>query len=387
MFRFVRLFCLFIISIQATNAQMPQVLKSSRALPEISSKSWVLMDSNSGWVLAENNAQLQIEPASLTKLMMNYVVFSKLEENLISLQDPVKISEKAWRVEGSRMFADVGSEIVLEQLLRSTIIQSGNDASIALAEHISGSEESFVVLMNKKAAQLGLNNTHFMNVTGLPDAKHFSSAYDVALLSMAIIKEFPEYYSWYKEKEYTHNEITQYNRNKLLWRDKSVDGLKTGHTSSAGYCLAGSALRDGMRLIAVVTGADSEQQRADDVMALLNYGFASYEQVELVSPEQHKIDARVYKGLAEKVTLAVHNSVTVPMAIGNADKISKQTSAALYYMAPISQGEKMGMITVELDGQPILDVPLQAVHAVEQAGWFARLVDDLKLWFIKIISA
>lgn len=389
MFRFINLYLFILLFIFADllNAQMPQDLKSPRILPELASGSWVLLDYDSGWVLAEKNSEQPVEPASLTKLMMNYVLFSKLSENAISLQDKVKISEKAWRVEGSRMFAKVGSEVVLEQLLRSTIIQSGNDASIALAEHVAGSEESFVLLMNKAAAVLGLNSTHFVNVTGLPSEQHYSSAYDIALLSAAIIKQFPQYYAWYKEKEYTHNNITQYNRNKLLWRDKSVDGLKTGHTSSAGFCLAGSALRNGMRLIAVVTGAQSEQQRADDVLVLLNYGFAAYESVELVNTNQDAVNARVYKGDVDTVKLSVQQTVRVPVPVGSAGKISKQKDMHFYYHAPVNKGEKMGLVTVQFDGNTILDVPLVAMDTVKKGTWFSQLKDELKLWFVKIISA
>ena len=389
MFRFINsyLFFLFFLFSNAVHAQMPDILKSTRPLPDIASASWVLMDYNSGWILAEKNAQQQVEPASLTKLMMNYVVFSKLSENVISLQDKVKISEKAWRIEGSRMFAEVGSEIILEQLLRSTIIQSGNDASIALSEHIAGSEEGFVLLMNQSAEMLGLRHTNFVNVTGLPDQQHYSSAYDVALLSRAIIQQFPEYYAWYKEKEYTYNDITQYNRNKLLWRDETVDGLKTGHTSSAGFCLAGSALRNGMRLIAVVTGAESEKQRLDDVMALLNYGFTAYQTIKLVDPEQDKVNVRVYKGELESVSLAVKEAIDIPIPAGAIDRISKQTNTHYHYLAPINHNEKMGLVTVQFNGQTILDEPLLATHAVNKGGWFARLMDELKLWFVKVISA
>ena len=389
MFRNIGLYLFFpLMMVSATlSASIPEILKSNRALPELVSKSWILMDYDSGWVLAEENAQKQVEPASLTKLMMNYLVFSKLEENTISLQDQVKISEKAWRVEGSRMFAEVGSEVGLEKLLRSTIIQSGNDASIALAEHVAGSEENFVLMMNQTATELGLQNTNFVNVTGLPDSQHFSSAHDIALLSMAIIRQFPQYYSWYKQKEFTHNDITQYNRNKLLWRDKTVDGLKTGHTSSAGFCLAGSALRDGMRLIAVVTGADSEKQRADDVLALLNYGFSAYQSVQLVDPEKDVVSTRVYKGETDVVKLAVQQAVNIPVPIGSRGKISKQSDNHFYYLAPIANGEKMGLVTVQFDGQTILHEPLVATHAVNRAPWFSRLMDELKLWFIKIISA
>ncbi|MDH3639335.1 MAG: D-alanyl-D-alanine carboxypeptidase, partial [Gammaproteobacteria bacterium] len=256
----------------ATN--VPEALKSSLPPPEVKAKSWVLMDFNTGWVLAAKHADDQIEPASLSKLMTAYVVFHALKKGNLQLDDVIHISEKAWRTEGSRMFAKVNSEVRAEDLIKGLIIQSGNDAAVALAEHLAGTEQGFAVLMNEHAQKLGLTNTHFTNAPGLPDPDHYSTARDLSILTAALIQEFPEYYAWYSIKEFTYNEITQQNRNILLWRDASVDGVKTGHTSSAGYCLVGSARRDDTRLIATVIGTTSAKQRAKEVQSLLKYGFS-----------------------------------------------------------------------------------------------------------------
>jgi len=266
------------------------------APPEVAAKNYLLVDVASGKVLAEKNADEKIEPASITKLMTAFVVYKEMEAGRLSMDDIVTISEKAWRMGGSRMYLEVGSKVPVHELLKGLIIQSGNDASVALAEHIAGTEDAFVQLMNQHAVELGMNDTHFVNCTGWPDKQHLTTARDIAKLAIAIIHESPEHYSWYAEKEFTYNNIKQYNRNKLLWRDDSVDGIKTGHTESAGYCLVSSALRDDMRIVSVVLGTDSEKARANVSQALLNYGFRFFESHTLYNKGDVLSRPRVWGG-------------------------------------------------------------------------------------------
>ena len=282
------------------------------APPQIGASSYMLMDFSSGRIIAESHADERVEPASLTKLMTAYTVFHALRQNQITLEDEVHVSEKAWRTEGSRMFIEVDTTVSVEDLLRGMIIQSGNDASVALAEHVAGTEDAFVGLMNQHAESLGMTGTSFMNTTGLPAEGHYVTARDIAMLSHAIVGEFPEYYGWYSEREFTYNGIRQHNRNSLLWRDESVDGLKTGHTDSAGYCLVTSAERSGMRLISVVTGTASTQAREDGSQALLNYGFRFYETHKLYSGGEEVTTARVWKGSRRKFHWAWLTICTLP---------------------------------------------------------------------------
>ena len=256
------------------------------AAPQVGAASYIMTDFNSGRVLVEHNADMRVEPASITKLMTAYVVFSELADGNINLQDKVPISEKAWRTGGSRMFIDPKMQVSVEDLVRGMVIQSGNDASVALAEHIAGSEESFAELMNHYGETLGMQSTNFRNSTGLPDPDHYTTARDIAVLSAATVRDFPDYYTWYSEKEFTFNNIRQHNRNTLLWRDPAIDGLKTGHTEAAGYCLAASAKRDGMRLVSAVMGSSSESSRASETQTLLNYGFRFFETVQLYQAGQ-----------------------------------------------------------------------------------------------------
>src|SRR5690554_127605 len=284
------------------------------AAPQLGAPSYILVDFHSGQELAGKNADERMEPASLTKLMTVYAVLHELNAGRLSLDDQVTVSEKAWRAEGSRMFIEVGTKVSVEKLLRGVIIQSGNDASIALAEHIAGSEGTFAQLMNQYAQTLGMTGTHFMNATGLPHPEHFSTARDLAKLAAAIIREFPEHYSLYSEKQFTYNGITQYNRNKLLWRDPSVDGLKTGHTQSAGYGLITSAQRENMRLISVVMGTKGEDDRAQQSQALLNYGFRFFETHRLYAAGTALAEPRVWKGVTEYLPLGLSRDlyVTIP---------------------------------------------------------------------------
>jgi D-alanyl-D-alanine carboxypeptidase (penicillin-binding protein 5/6) len=362
-------------------AAAPIVVRSDVPPPELTAESWVLLDFGSGAVIAEHNADLSIEPASLTKVMLTYVVFGKLERGELGITDEVYISEKAWRTEGSRMFVEVDTNVTVGDLLKGVIIQSGNDAAVALAEHIGGSEPGFASLMNVAARKLGMKSSNFLNAPGLPDEAHVSSARDIAILSAAMIREFPEYYRWYAEPEFTYNEITQQNRNILLSRDKTVDGVKTGHTESAGYCLAGSALRDGTRLIAVVTGTDGAVRRANEVQALLNYGYSNYQSVELFGDYGGVVQSRVYKGAGDEVTLGMHEPYHVVVPIEKVGQIDTRIESEKFYVAPIESGQVLGRAVVMVGETEISEVPLVALNPVAEGGFFKSLVDMGWMWF------
>jgi D-alanyl-D-alanine carboxypeptidase (penicillin-binding protein 5/6) len=347
--------------------------------PVIDASAWVLMEINSGLVVISNNAELALPPASITKLMMNYVIFGQLQSGDVKPSDQVPISEYAWRAEGSRMFADVNTKIELGHLLKSTIIQSGNDASIALAEFTGGSEFAFAQLMNQEAKKMGLNQSNFVNSSGLPAEGHLMSALDIAKLAAAIIKQYPEFYRWYAEKEYSHNNITQFNRNKLLWKDDSVDGLKTGFTDDAGYCLVGSAIRDKQRWIAVVLGAKSVKLREAAVLELLNYGFNYFEASEQLNQQGGLTSVKVYGGLADQVLLQAEAPANIVVAKGRQADIEVILHHSPYFEAPIEVGQPMGLAQLTLDGKTLVEVPLVATSEIKSAGWWKRLVDSITL--------
>jgi len=355
-------------------AQVPQP-------PETGAESHVLIDFHSGETLAERNADQQVEPASLTKLMTSYVVFDELAAGRLSLDDPVRISEKAWRTPGSRMFVEVDTAVRVEDLLRGVIIQSGNDASVALAEHVAGSEEVFAQMMNARAEALGMTGTFYRNATGLPAPEHLTSARDVARLARALIRRFPEYYRWYSEPEFTYNGITQQNRNLLLRRDSSVDGLKTGHTEAAGYCLATSAVRDGMRLISVVMGTASESARASASQALLNYGFRFFETFKLYDAGEIVTTAEVWKGQRDEMSLAIAGDVHVTVPRGTQDRLAAALQVPAPAVAPFTAGQTFGELVIEYDGQPRVGRSLEIVEDVPLAGWWGRTTDSVGLWF------
>jgi len=313
--------------------------------------------------------------------MMNYVVFSKLESGSVSFTDQVAISEKAWKVGGSSMFADVNTRIELKHLLKSSIIQSGNDAAIALAEYIGGSEQGFAQIMNQSASKLGLNDSYFLNSTGLTEKGHYMSASDIGALSRAIIKEYPEFYQWYAEKEYTHNNIRQTNRNKLLWKDSSVDGLKTGYTEDAGYCLVGSAKRNGQRWIAVVLGTSSAKVREQAVLNLLNYAFAAYQPLTLLAKQGGLASAPVYGGEVDEVRLQALHELNIVVPEGRESDVVTELQYSPYFEAPIAAGQPMGVVRVSLDGKSIADVPLVSTSTINQGGWWKRLSDSIALRF------
>lgn len=349
--------------------------------PEVDARAYYLVDANSGTVLAESNATTELNPASLTKLMTAYLVFQALESGAVSLEDRVPVSEKAWRATGSRMFIEVDTEVALGDLLRGLIIQSGNDAAIALAEHIAGSEEDFVLRMNSTAAALGMTGTNYRNTSGLPARGHLSTARDQALLAQALIDEFPQHYALYSEREFTFNSITQHNRNALLWRDAGVDGLKTGYTSAAGYCLVSSAERDGMRLIAVVFGSTTANARTEGSMALLDYGFDNFETHRLYSGGEAIARARVFKGNLDTLALGPADDVYVTVPRGDYGKLGATAALAADIVAPLEQHAAVGELEVSLGNESLFVLPLVALETIRE-GWFlTRFSDGVALWF------
>ena len=354
--------------------------------PSLAAKSWVLADFATGQVLAEANADQRVEPASITKVMTAYVVSAELAAGKVKMDDQVFISENAWRsggagTEGSTSFLAVNSKVPLKDLLYGMIIQSGNDAAIALAEHVAGSEQTFAELMNQYAQKLGMKGTHFVNASGLPDPNHYSSARDIATLAQHVIRDYPEEYKIYALKEFEWNGITQHNRNTLLWRDPSVDGIKTGHTKDAGYCLATSAKRGDQRLIAVVMGADSEKLRADDNQALLNYGFRFFETHKLYDAGKALATPELWKGAANTIALGVGEDVVATIPRGRYNDLKPTLEMPGRLIAPYSKGQPVGTLKVSLDGKPLLERPLVALADAPEAGFWGRMSDGILLWF------
>ena len=350
------------------------------AAPSLGANSYVLFDFHSGDLLVEHNPDMRVEPASITKVMTSYVVFTEVANGNIKLEDKVNVSEVAWRTGGSRMFIEPGMDVTVEQLIKGMVIQSGNDASVALAEHLAGTEDAFAGLMNHYAVQLGMTNSHFMNATGLPMEEHYTTARDVALLSVALIADFPEFYHWYSEKEYSFNNIRQHNRNNLLWRDPAVDGLKTGHTEAAGYCLAASAKRDGMRLISVVLGSSSETTRVSESQSLLNYGFRFFETVQLYKAGQELAQGRVWKGEIEQVRLGIGDDLFVTIPRGRYDDLDAQVEMRPELIAPINEGEVVGEISIRLEDGEVANRGLVALESIPEAGFFGRTWDGMSMW-------
>jgi D-alanyl-D-alanine carboxypeptidase (penicillin-binding protein 5/6) len=349
--------------------------------PEVDAKSYFLIDASSGAVLAHSRSDEQLDPASLTKLMTAYLTFGALARGEVTLDDRVPVSEKAWRAPGSRMFIEVGSEVALSDLLRGLIIQSGNDAAIALAEYVAGSNDAFVEQMNETAGRLGMTGTSYRNANGLPARGHVSTTHDTAILARALIEEFPQFYSIYSEREFTFNQITQHNRNALLWRDSSVDGLKTGYTSAAGYCLVSSAERDGMRLIAVIFGSSSADARTDSSMALLDYGFDAFETHRLYARGENIAEARVYKGNRDTLPIGAAEDVFVTVPRGEYASLVASAALTTDLVAPLQQDQTVGELEVSLNDAPVVRMPLVALEEVRQ-GWLpGRIADGVALWF------
>ncbi len=351
------------------------------APPDVPVRAHILIDFDSGRVLASLNADQKLEPASLTKLMTAYAVFVALREGRLQLTDGVVISEKAWRMEGSRSFIEVGKQIPAEVLLKGMIVQSGNDASIALAERVGGSEAGFVSMMNEYARRLGMANSHFTNATGLPDPALYVTARDMATLARALIREFPQYYKWYSQREFVWNDIRQPNRNGLLSRDPTVDGMKTGHTESAGYCLVSSALRNRMRLISVVLGSDSIKAREDASAALLNYGYTFFETVKVHSAGDTILKPRVYKGASADVSAALQRNVFVTVGRGEGVKVQATATVREPLIAPLQTNVAIGELAVRDGADIVAKVPLYPARAVAAGGWWTRATDTVALWF------
>ncbi len=351
------------------------------APPPIAARSWLLVDFASGQPIVGHNADEHVEPASLTKLMAAYLVFEALQKKTISLAQTVNVSKRAWKVGGSRMFIEPRKPVTVEELLYGVIVESGNDATIALAELLAGSEDIFAQMMNREAQRLGLKETHFTNATGLPDPQHYATARDLATLTAALIRDYPEGYALYSTKEYRYNNITQPNRNRLLWIDPNVDGVKTGHTEVAGYCLIASARRGERRLISVVLGADSEAARAQESLRLLNYGFQFYDSVRLYEKGQQVGTVRVWKGAANQLKAGVADDIRLVLPRGDAQKLKGDFVSEQPLLAPVSAGQKVGVITVSLEGKPLGEYPVVALENVPVAGIFGRMSDTIRLWW------
>lgn len=356
----------------APTLELPEVVRSPIPAPEFPAKAWLVLDYNSNFVLTARNPDERVEPASLNKLMVAYLVFEALKKGALKLDGMVTVSERAWRAEGSRMFINVHSQVKVEDLLRGMIIQSGNDATIALAEQVAGTEEAFAQLMTQTAKRLGMQNSNFTNSPGLPHPDNYSTARDLAILSAAIIREYPEYYKYYSEREFLWNKIKQENRNLLLYRDPTVDGIKTGHTQSAGYSLIGSANRDGRRLIAVVIGSTSMKQRAQDVAALLQFGYSAYQSVKALDPGAPLGEVAVSVGAEDKVPVGVAQPVAVIVPRGLERELKSALSPAPEIVAPVAQGQRVGTVAVQLKQTTLAEVPLVALQPVAQAGWVKR---------------
>ncbi len=349
--------------------------------PALSATSYFLVDFDSGRVLAEKNPDDHVEPASITKLMTAYLVDKAIAAGDIPLDEMVTISEKAWRMKGSKMFVEVGKQVSVEDLLKGLIIQSGNDASVALAEHIAGSESAFAGYMNHQAELLGMTNSNFVNATGWPHENHYSSARDIATLTRAVIREFPVSYQYYKEREYTFNEIRQFNRNRLLWRDETVDGVKTGHTEAAGYCLVASAQRDEMRLVSVVLGTDSDKARTQSSQALLNYGFRVYETHQLYATDEVLQSARIWYGEQEQVSMGVGKDIYITIPRGRYRQLDISMEIDREISAPVTQGQQLGQVSITLDDELVLSENIVAMQSVDEGSLFVWAMDSIKLMF------
>jgi D-alanyl-D-alanine carboxypeptidase (penicillin-binding protein 5/6) len=351
------------------------------ASPKIKARGFLLMDFDSGRILTEKKSDQRMEPASLTKMLTSYVIANELANGGISLDEMVTVSKKAWRMQGSRMFIEVGKKVSVENLLKGIIIQSGNDATVALAEHVAGSEETFADLMNQHAAELGMVDSHFVNSTGLPNKNHYTTPGDMAKLARALIKNFPEHYEWYSTKEFKFNKIKQYNRNKLLWRNKFVDGIKTGHTDSAGYCLVASAKRDGMRLISVVLGTRSEEARAAESQKLLSYGFRFFETHKLYAANEPLTKTHIWKGAAEDLSLGLKEDLYLTIPKGQYKKLDADMNINGRITAPVKKGAPFGTINVRLGDKQYATRNLIALTDVEKGGLLDSLIDEIKLLF------
>ena len=361
-----------------TGNQMSSAAMPIPAAPGLAAKSYMLIDYNTGKVIAEHNSSERLEPASLTKMMTAYLVSSEMKFRNLKPEDMVPVSTKAHKTIGSRSFLEPGSLVSVRDLMYGLVVQSGNDASVALAEHVGGTEEGFVSMMNQMAQRLGMKDTHFANSTGLPSPDHYTTARDMAVLSRAVIRDHPNHYKLYSVEEFTFNGITQKNRNTLLLRDPTVDGIKTGHTNAAGYCLVASAVRGDMRLISVLLGARNEQLRSTESLRALNYGFRFFETIKLASANQKLGDAKVWGGTLDNVAMAARDDKFVTLPTGQSAAISREMHLSRDLIAPISEGQELGMLKVKLEDKLIAELPIVAIQPVEQAGFFSRTTDKFK---------
>ncbi len=350
--------------------------------PSLAAKSWLLLEMGSNQMLTSEKPDERLEPASLTKLMTAYLTFAAIHKKTIALEQAVPVSEKAWRTGGSKMFVRVDTQVPVEDLIKGMIVQSGNDACVTLAEAIAGSEENFAQMMNREAQRLGMKSSSFRNSTGLPDPEHYTTARDLSLLASALIRDFPEEYKkYYSMKEFTYNGITQPNRNRLLYIDPTVDGVKTGHTEAAGYCLISSALRDKRRLLSVVLGTVSDSARASESQKLLNWGFISYDAVSLYTKDQAVASLRVWKGAQKEVKAGFTSDLSIAVPKGYAEKVKSEFVAEPRLIAPIEAGQKLGMLKVTVDDKVYGEYPVTALENVPLGNIFTRIIDTIRLWF------
>ncbi|MCA0403115.1 MAG: D-alanyl-D-alanine carboxypeptidase [Proteobacteria bacterium] len=349
--------------------------------PNLNAKAYILIDVNSGKIIAEKNSDEKLPPASLTKMMTLYVISNALHNQQIHLTDLVHISRDAWKTGGSRMFVKEGQDVAIEDLLKGIIVDSGNDACVAMAEHLGGSEPGFTEIMNQQAQGIGMSSSHFTDSTGLPDPNLYTTAKDLAILGRALINNFPQYYHWYKQKWFSYNNIRQPNRNRLLWRNSQVDGVKTGHTDEAGFCLVSSAKRENMRLLAVVLGSPTESARADDSERLLNYGFRFFETHQLYKANKAISEVPVFKGKLNSLAIGVNQDQFITIPAGQYSRLSLNTKTPKKLQAPIAKGEKVGELVVQFDNQVIASYPLYALNDVAKGGIFTRMKDTVRLWF------
>lgn len=364
----------------------PQQITITPSAPNLDASGFILLDATSGKILAEKNSDVRLPPASLTKLMSLYIISSALKSGQIHMDDKVRISAKAWKTEGSRMFVKVGDEVPLKDLLQGIIVASGNDATVALAEYVAGSEETFTSMMNEQAKLLGMKNSHFMDSTGLPNKDHYSTAHDLALLTQAYIKTFPEDYSFYSEKWFTYNGIRQPNRNRLLWRYQYADGLKTGHTNEAGFCLVGSAKKDGMRLVSVVMGAPNDESRTEDSIRLLTYGFRFFETHKIYNGNSALVQARVWQGEKSEIPLGLTEDMYVTVPAGQYKRLQASIVLDKSLKAPITKGQTCGTLNLTVNNQIVASKPLIALDSNGQGNFLRRATDSVKYNIHKFFS-
>jgi D-alanyl-D-alanine carboxypeptidase (penicillin-binding protein 5/6) len=367
---------------QTPAAPAPAASMSVPTAPQVDARAYIVVDHRTDKILAAKDAVARVEPASLTKLMTAYIVFQELAAGKLKLDEQVTVSEHAWRSEGSRTFIELGKPVSILDLIFGMIVQSGNDATIALAERIAGTEETFAQLMNAHAQRLGMTGSHFENSSGLPSPQHYTTARDLSLLANAIIRDYPQYYKWFSVREFVHNGIKQQNRNGLLEKDPTVDGLKTGHTDSAGFCLVTSALRDGMRLVSVVMGSTSMKARENASAALLNYGFTFYDTKLVLKGGAVLATARVWKGQSPMVDLGIKDDLYLTLARGEADGVKTAAEVQPRLIAPLAADAAVGSVRVFAAGRTLTTVPLHPLKSVAAGGWWRRLIDTIRLWFV-----